>query len=105
MASWRGAVGEGKKMHRLLIDSHMKFAPGWDAELLRMIKATPTRKAVLTHYPVNWEYLNETQVPIMWWVPCAVCPARQQQQHHQQHQQQQHQQQQQQQPNMRPKHV
>lgn len=33
------------------IDSHTRFVPGWDRELLRQWRATGNPRAVLTHYP------------------------------------------------------
>ena len=36
------------------IDSHSKFAKGWDAEAVAMLRACPSKKAVLSHYPHDW---------------------------------------------------
>ncbi|KXZ48097.1 hypothetical protein GPECTOR_30g192 [Gonium pectorale] len=75
LSRYHGATMYGGQKYLMQIDSHMKFAPGWDAELLRMIKATPSRKAVLTHYPATWETLNETRVPVMCmatWLPEGI---------------------------------
>lgn len=39
----------------LQIDSHMRFAPEWDRQLLEMYTACGTDRAVLTSYPVPYE--------------------------------------------------
>lgn len=35
----------------LSIDSHSKFAKGWDVALIDMLRACPSPKAIVTHYP------------------------------------------------------
>jgi glycosyltransferase involved in cell wall biosynthesis len=46
---WRG------ESHVLQIDSHMRFAPGWDVRLLAQLQACPSPKALLTSYPPGYE--------------------------------------------------
>lgn len=42
----------------LQIDSHSRFAPGWDTSLLRMLRACPSPKPVLTTYPPGYHLPN-----------------------------------------------
>jgi hypothetical protein len=46
---WRGEA------HVLQIDSHMRFAPDWDARLLAQLAACPSPKPILTAYPPAYE--------------------------------------------------
>lgn len=39
----------------LQIDSHMRFAPGWDVRLIEQLSACPSAKAILTTYPPHYE--------------------------------------------------
>jgi len=39
----------------LLIDSHMRFAPGWDVEMIEMWRQTGNPKAFLSTYPAGYE--------------------------------------------------
>ncbi|KAG2447380.1 hypothetical protein HYH02_007708 [Chlamydomonas schloesseri] len=48
----------------LQIDAHMTFAAGWDAELLRMVKAVPSKKPLITTYPASDEDTTSTDVPV-----------------------------------------
>ncbi len=45
---WRG------EEYVLQIDSHMRFEPGWDELLLRMLAQCPSKKAVLSCYPPGY---------------------------------------------------
>lgn len=42
----------------LQIDSHMRFAPDWDALLIEQLTACPSRKPILTTYPPGYEPPN-----------------------------------------------
>jgi hypothetical protein len=44
------ALWEGEP-YTLQIDSHMRFVPGWDTLLVRMLQQCPSPKPVLTAYP------------------------------------------------------
>ena len=46
---WRG------EKYTLQIDSHMRFAPGWDTQLIEMLAMCPSKKALLTAYPPAYE--------------------------------------------------
>ncbi|KAG2434256.1 hypothetical protein HXX76_007981 [Chlamydomonas incerta] len=48
----------------LQIDSHMTFAPGWDSELLRMVKSVPSKKPLITTYPASDDDTSSTDVPV-----------------------------------------
>lgn len=37
------------------VDSHTRFTPGWDVRAIAMVRACPSSKAVLTHYPHDWD--------------------------------------------------
>lgn len=37
------------------VDSHTRFTPGWDVRAIDMVRACPSPKAVLTHYPHDWD--------------------------------------------------
>lgn len=37
------------------VDSHTRFTPGWDDRAIGMVRACPSQKAVLTHYPHDWD--------------------------------------------------
>ncbi len=37
------------------VDSHTRFTPGWDVRAIDMLRACPSSKAVLTHYPHDWD--------------------------------------------------
>lgn len=51
------------------IDSHTRFAKGWDAKAIKTLKACPSAKPVLTHYPHDWEHMKAenkvTSVPVL----------------------------------------
>jgi hypothetical protein len=50
----------------LQIDSHTKFAQGWDDTLIDMLRRCPSTKPVLTHYPHTWGTdANASTVPVM----------------------------------------
>jgi hypothetical protein len=55
---WARALGyrlwQGES-HVLQIDSHMRFAPDWDARLLRQLAACPSPRPLLTTYPPAYE--------------------------------------------------
>jgi Glycosyltransferase (GlcNAc) len=61
-ACWARSLGyqlwQGEE-HVLQIDSHMRFAPGWDALLLEQLAACPSPKPLLTTYPPAYEPPNE----------------------------------------------
>lgn len=40
-----------KERYTLQIDAHMRFAPGWDEDLIKMLKMCPTKKPILSTYP------------------------------------------------------
>lgn len=44
------------------IDSHTKFDPGWDTDLIQMIRDMP-ENAVVSNYPVSWEDRGNPKVP------------------------------------------
>jgi hypothetical protein len=46
---WRG------ERYVLNIDSHMRFAPGWDVELIRMLAKCRSPKPVLSTYPAPYQ--------------------------------------------------
>ena len=57
------ARSQAQRLHRgeafvLQIDSHCRFAPGWDALLLRMLQACPSQKPMLTTYPPGYHLPN-----------------------------------------------
>jgi FkbM family methyltransferase len=39
----------------LLIDSHMRFAPGWDEQMLEMLRGIGSQRAFLSTYPAGYE--------------------------------------------------
>lgn len=43
----------------LLIDSHMRFAPAWDVEMLEMLNKTGNPRAFLSTYPAGYEPPNK----------------------------------------------
>jgi len=56
-ANW--ARAEAQKLHAgedyiLQIDSHMRFAPGWDAMLMDMLASCPSENAVISAYLANY---------------------------------------------------
>jgi glycosyltransferase involved in cell wall biosynthesis len=57
-ACWARALGyqlwQGER-YVLQIDSHMRFAPDWDARLLEQLAACPSPKPLLTTYPPGYE--------------------------------------------------
>ncbi len=57
-ACWARALGyqlwRGEE-YVLQIDSHMRFAPGWDATLLAQLAVCPSPKPLLTTYPPAYE--------------------------------------------------
>lgn len=57
-ACWARALGymlwQGED-YVLQIDSHMRFAPDWDIQLLEQLAACPSRKPLLTAYPPGYE--------------------------------------------------
>lgn len=40
-----------KEEYTLQIDAHMRFLPGWDTELIKMLKMCPSEKPILSTYP------------------------------------------------------
>ena len=50
----------GDQDFALQIDSHMRFAPGWDTCLLDMYYSLNDDKAVLSHYPMSFDAETET---------------------------------------------
>jgi len=54
------SLWEGEEF-TLQIDSHMRFVEGWDNILLGMYAEWPTKKAVLTTYPIP--YVPPDQLP------------------------------------------
>ena len=48
----------------LAIDSHTRFAQGWDTKLIAMLEAKPG-KALLSHYPPAHEHSMQQQVPTL----------------------------------------
>ena len=40
-----------KERYTLQIDAHMRFLPGWDVELIKMLKRCPSEKPLLSTYP------------------------------------------------------
>ncbi|GLI68443.1 hypothetical protein VaNZ11_012858 [Volvox africanus] len=65
LSRYQAATMYDGEQYLLQIDSHMRFASGWDVELLRMIREAPSRNAVLTHYPPSWDDMSERRVPAM----------------------------------------
>lgn len=58
----------GGEDYFLQIDSHTRFAQGWDQTLIDMLARCPSRKAVLTHYPHAYDVSAEDMsslVPVM----------------------------------------
>ncbi|KAG2491907.1 hypothetical protein HYH03_009858 [Edaphochlamys debaryana] len=55
----------GGERYVLQIDSHVVFAPGWDTELLRMLRSLRSPKPLLTTYPAAVTGLDETRVPVL----------------------------------------
>lgn len=49
------------------IDSHTRFVKGWDAKAVAMLKKCPGDKAVLTHYPHDWDQTKTgiSDVPVL----------------------------------------
>lgn len=49
------------------IDSHSKFAKGWDDKAVAILKQCPAQKPVLSHYPHDWteEAKGEAGVPVL----------------------------------------
>ena len=45
----------GGEKFTLQIDSHMRFVPGWDTLLIEMWRSLRNNRAVITHYPPNYE--------------------------------------------------
>lgn len=45
----------GDEDHVLLIDSHMRFAPGWDVAMIEMLQQTGNPRAFLSTYPAGYE--------------------------------------------------
>lgn len=48
------AMREGEELV-LSIDSHMRFHPRWDSDLLSMLESCPSKKPVLSVYPPRYE--------------------------------------------------
>jgi glycosyltransferase involved in cell wall biosynthesis len=57
-ACWARSLGyqlwQGEQ-HVLQVDSHMRFAPDWDARLMTQLQACPSAKPLLTTYPPGYE--------------------------------------------------
>lgn len=47
------------------VDSHTRFAKGWDTKAVAMLKGCPSDKAVLTHYPHDWKNAAVKEVPVL----------------------------------------
>ena len=49
------------------IDSHTRFVKGWDSKAIAMLKKCSSSKAVLTHYPHDWEQYTTgvAEVPVL----------------------------------------
>ena len=50
------------------IDSHTRFKRGWDSKSVAMLKACPSKKPILSHYPHDLEYLDKPDdegVPVL----------------------------------------
>ena len=51
------------------IDSHTRFAKGWDRDAIAMLKACPSERPVMTHYPHDWSAESNGQaasgVPVL----------------------------------------
>jgi [Skp1-protein]-hydroxyproline N-acetylglucosaminyltransferase len=43
----------------LQIDSHMRFVQGWDQKLIQYLSICPSKKPILTTYPVGYELPNK----------------------------------------------
>jgi len=43
----------------LMIDSHMRFAEGWDNKMIGMLNQCPSKKAILSTYPAAYEPPNK----------------------------------------------
>eukprot|EP00877_Chromochloris_zofingiensis_P008761 jgi/Chrzof1/4138/Cz14g00160.t1 len=46
----------------LQIDAHTMFIPNWDSILINMLRACPSPKPVLTHYPHDYSRYNDTSL-------------------------------------------
>ncbi len=44
-----------KEDYTLQIDAHMRFLPGWDVELIKMLRMCPSEKPILSSYPPAYE--------------------------------------------------
>ena len=52
----------------LQVDSHSRFSSNWDLRFIKMLKACPSPKSILTTYPVGYEpldYLCPPCIPVM----------------------------------------
>lgn len=47
------------------VDSHTRFAPGWDARAVRMLASCPSPRPVLTHYPHDFDTPESRDVPVL----------------------------------------
>lgn len=52
------SLREGEE-YVLLIDAHMRFAPGWDREMIETLRATGNPRAFLSTYPAGYKPPNE----------------------------------------------
>lgn len=60
---WKKMLGE--QDFALQIDSHSRFAKGWDTTLLNMYQQLNDRKAVITHYPMGFNTeTNQLDAPM-----------------------------------------
>ena len=58
----------GGEDYFLQIDSHSRFAPGWDDMLIAMLARCPSDRAVLTTYPVGYvppDTLRDPYIPVL----------------------------------------
>ena len=58
---FHGAKMYGGEKYYMMIDSHNRFVTGWDDIAIRMYKALPSQKGVLSHYPEAWNNPRDKQ--------------------------------------------
>ncbi len=52
----------------LQIDSHMRFEAGWDERFISMLESCPSKKAILSSYPVDYtppDILGSKRIPVL----------------------------------------
>lgn len=52
--------------YTLQIDSHHRFAPGWDAALIDMVRRAPSAKPIITAYATSFEIGTEIRGSALW---------------------------------------